>query len=80
MSEMVDRVKQAIMDDLRELGDADVKAGLGWLTDEQRNAVARAAITAMREPTDDMQLGIGTELDSHEIVRIWQHMIDRALG
>jgi hypothetical protein len=47
--------------------------------------MARAAIKAMREPTEEMlstgcvDLGSGGELDNENLSRIWREMIDAAL-
>ena len=40
-------------------------------------AIARAAIAAMREPTEEMKLSVGCD-DKHDI-EFWQAMIDAAL-
>jgi hypothetical protein len=49
-------------------------------TDFELN-MARAAIQAMREPTDQMGLGLGSDYrpGSHSARQIWQAMIDEAL-
>lgn len=78
MSEMVERVARAI---------AETRAyGVGW---EER--LARAAIAAMREPTEAMQVAegidtlgckarLGEYLDDWDAAGVWQAMIDAALA
>lgn len=77
MSEMIERVAQAIQDKLdREF------AKRGWLSaEEMANLAARIAIEAMREPADLMGNGLpqGYRPGSHSAREIWQHMIDAAL-
>lgn len=82
MSEMVEIVARAMMSVVRETSDER-------LDPEQFRKFARAAIAAMREPTEGMQdagvrapEAIRPSCD-HEVVvnpaRIWRQMIDEAL-
>lgn len=84
MSEMVERVWKSISDSLRKYGDADIKAGLGWLTDEQEKAISRAAIAAMREPPPAMleagRRGFSRTVSwDRDAALTWRDMIDEAL-
>jgi hypothetical protein len=66
MSEMVERVEAAIK--------------LAWFNGGDWPDFARAAIEAMREPTEAMLAGF--EVNGHprgELVADWQYLIDRAL-
>ena len=74
MSEMVERVRKAIEAHCYEVG--------FMLKKDAGNLLARAAIEAMRQPTDRMYSsgrekmhGILTSADS-----VWKAMIDAALG
>lgn len=49
MSEAERKVWAAIEGALQSVGDADVHAGLAWLTDDGKLTVARAAIEAATE-------------------------------
>jgi len=72
-------VVNAIGDALTE---ADMKAGWGWITDDERNAIARAAILAIIEPSDAMRrAGVNAWLpsDSSPTV-VWRAMIDALLN
>lgn len=81
MNEMVERVAIAIFEacpykDSQNFQDHD---------DRYKHNVrsyARAAIEAMREPTDAMSLGLpdGYKPGSHSATQIWRAMIDAALG
>ena len=70
MTDMIDRVAKAINDTMLQHGD--------YKPDE----LARAAIEAMREPTDEMYQGV-CALDKmwrdSNSAEIWQAMIDAAL-
>lgn len=48
MSAQEQRVWAAIEQQLRAHGDTDIQAGLGWLSDDQKQAVAQAAILAAK--------------------------------
>lgn len=77
MSEMVERVAKAIWDS---------PLFFGLITDEKRRdgswhdctALARAAIEAMREPTDEMVLA-SEAIDAVYPSEHWRAMIDAAL-
>jgi hypothetical protein len=89
MSEMVERVAKAIC--LADHG-YDVSSDLAPIVTGQYNARARAAIAAMREPTDDVRQALGhidEHVDKHSRtehgIRVagsvcWQRGIDAALG
>ena len=73
MSEMVKRVARAIV-------------ALGLDDRERPLAIARAAIAAMREPTEamkqkggDLDNGYGMEITEALAEEVWQAMIDEAL-
>jgi hypothetical protein len=91
MSEMVERVARALAYDVRppttEFEDMPVDEYWRRLAAEGGDAEffmgqARAAIEAMREPTDLMGLGLpqGYKPGSHSATQIWQTMIDAALS
>lgn len=46
--ELLRPVWQAISEELQSRGDSDIQAGLGWFSDEDGKAVARAAIIAWK--------------------------------
>ena len=80
MSDMVERVARAIY---------AVDGGKGWhLHEKFYVASARAAIEAMREPTEAMvasgesaaSFGIGKPKDEAAIPRVWRWMIDASLS
>lgn len=90
-SEMVERVALAYRDTfLRQRGDAERwrrESGLE-LTDNEKvdrarrwaNELGKAAIRAMREPTEAMLLGGTNASDDKELVsEVWREMIDAAL-
>lgn len=76
MSEMIERVTKAIETALQQHGDADIRAGLVFL---DISKVARAAIEAMREPTDAMDEEGAIFSDCNAATPTWQAMIDAAL-
>ena len=49
MQEQIDRVWIAIERELQHLGDADIRAGLAWIDPPEQEAIALAAINAMKE-------------------------------
>jgi len=88
MSEIVDRVADAVQDVV--LAHVQPMPGTkspysDW--DEWFNAIARAAIRAMREPSTAMiregesaaPFGIGKPSDDEAIPRVWRAMINAAL-
>lgn len=84
MSEMVERVAQAIYKSLK--GSLEASGLRPCLTDETewREFIpdARAAIAEMRTPNGDMALAglkLPPQKTDDELVRIWQAMIDAAL-
>lgn len=85
MNELIERVAMAIH---RVGGDA-VLAGMSWedapeANREQARREARAAIEAMREPTDLMTRAGSLEgpegFDGWFAEKVWQRMIDKALS
>lgn len=76
MSEMVERVAQAIAGALKQAYWEREEP-----TDDDHLAAARAAIEAMREPTEAMWAkGTGARLDeSPSTHKVWREMIDEAL-
>ena len=81
MSEMVERVARAIFKNFQETQDNHLRKDT-W---EQRPdltpyhmAAARAAIAAMREPTEEMAKSTGYSGLAMRIV--WQGMIDKVLA
>ncbi len=70
MSEMIERVAKAL-----------VEAWPSWGTwgDEEARKGARAAIEAMREPTEAMVIAGGKQLDCAFERQCWRAMIDAAL-
>jgi hypothetical protein len=70
MSEMVERVAQA-------LADAEYRSYDG---DANHYEMARAAIAAMREPTDDMICAAKDEDMAWNVGDVWRAMIDEALA
>jgi len=82
LSEMVELVARAIGEALTE---ADMVAGWGYITEQERLAIARAAIAAMRVPSDVMIKAItvtpwGEDNNREAILRDWGKMIDAALA
>lgn len=86
MSEMVERVRDAIEMAIHKAG------GFQLMSQQGGNSVARAAIKAMREPTEAMTKAGNieivtpgdeedhlTDLDDEEAGQCWQAMIDEAL-
>lgn len=76
MSKMVVRVREAIMKSWAEQGDVPFP-----LYQSEAEAIARAVIEAMREPTEAM-IRASREWDgrmSHRSSGAWQAMIDEAL-
>lgn len=64
---MIERVALAIMD-------------ANWRRETDYNELAKAAIAAMREPTDEMvDRGQDARLDGGGYYAIWEAMIDAAL-
>lgn len=82
MSEMVERVGEALRVKLIEWYDG----GIGF--EDGGIMLARAAIEAMREPTDGMMKAGFSEIeylnatwvDEYDAMECWQAMIDAALG
>jgi len=71
MTDMIERVAKAI-------NDAMIKHG-----DYKPDELARAAIAAMREPTEEMYQGVcalNKRWQDSNSAEIWQAMIDAALG
>lgn len=76
MPVMIDRVAKAILDATPE----DMMAA-NEINDEKAGIFARAAIAAMREPTDQMcEVGAETCGTWSLIREAWQDMIDAALS
>lgn len=75
MSEMVRRVKAAIL--LAEGHQEWDELAPHW--EETYTAMARAAIEAMREPTEAMDRAGAIYSDCNAATRVWQVMIDEAL-
>lgn len=71
MTSVVERVAKAIADKLREIGDSDMEASLGWLEFAEGptflHGVARAALEEMKHPTKAM-LEAGMDYDERELV------------
>lgn len=80
MSEMVERVA---LESYPYAGEELAKKGaeaFGGLVDENFIEAARAAIAAMREPTDDMvRCGLGAPDGEHRVQATYRAMIDAAL-
>jgi hypothetical protein len=87
MSEMVERVKLALREELKRIG-----YGVGTINAAQlADALARAAIAAMRQPTEDMVCAGDEQIIAalHDVTGFlrnptpaeaaWQAMIDEAL-
>jgi len=72
MSEMIERVGLAIQDEWQ-------KSGMLVGSHLETEAVARAAIAAMREPTQQMLLACRAERPPARTIEDWQAMIDAAL-
>lgn len=88
MSEMVERVAEAIFEALGTCGNADLMAGAGTIdfnpeTERRvKQLIARAAIEAMRYPTEAMKKAGAYQVEyDHEgnLFRAWESMIDEAL-
>ena len=88
MSEMIERVAEALTRDgfarLQSLQTKDEDAYQAWREKVWPTslAAARAAIAAMREPTESMVAASDREWDgrmSHRSTGAWQAMIDEAL-
>jgi hypothetical protein len=81
MSEMVERVAKAAVEYLKRIQ----PAGTAQLIDDEPavmqfyRGVARAAIEAMREPTDEMWAACEREKADHDAGIAWPVMIDEAL-
>jgi hypothetical protein len=74
MNEMVERVARALI----AAGDNQVHTG--FLSEEQAEVFARSAITAIREPTQDMKDAHPFTFDGgYEAAEVWQAMLDAAL-
>jgi hypothetical protein len=77
MNEMIDRVADALTDEI--LGNWDV----GELGRQAALDLARIALKAMRDPTDDMMeagMGVGSfPMCNGEVLVRWEAMIDRSL-
>jgi hypothetical protein len=74
MSEMVDRVARALT--------AEFESGRRVFDEGEAEDLARAAIAAMREPTEEMANGRhtgGERISSIEAACVWRDMIDEAL-
>ena len=70
MTDMIERVTQALREVLWNYG--------VQLTKEMDELLARAAIEAMREPTEEMSHA-GWRTDSGISTVVWQAMIDEAM-
>ena len=84
MSEMVERVARAILAAERAAPEPDAPVLLGLKTVrawEARLPLARAALDAMREPTDDMWAAVPVINDPNDwgAREVWHAMIDEAL-
>lgn len=84
-NEMIERVARALAKS--DGVDPDYrKCGIGIPKWERYVGEARAAIEAMREPTQEMlfdgqiNLGAGGELDNENLKEVWGLMIDAALN
>jgi len=77
MSEMVERVARAIANNLGPLGDLRY-----YMSDEEAMSAARAAIEAMREPTDAMwDAGpVINDPNDYGPQDVWDAMINAALA
>jgi hypothetical protein len=76
MSEMVDRVAEALKTAYRAGGRHSPNP---QLDDDIDAYIARAAIAAMREPTQAMVDAPGNPYNRHEFENNWKAMIDEAL-
>jgi hypothetical protein len=89
MSEMILRVEAALAEVIAERGDKALASAFGLFLAAHKGELARAALAAMREPTDQMKKSAysecgTTDLDSPEDFEshyggIWETMIDEAL-
>lgn len=79
MSEMVERVARALCPDAWLVSESGLHALVCWDTEQERaRHKARAAIAAMREPTDAMVEAVDIRSCERPVVA-WYHMIDEAL-
>ena len=72
MSEMIEGVARAIWKKADE-------QYLGTEKMEDCDAIARAAIEAMREPTEAMLIASEVDLHDFDVAAVWSVMIDAAL-
>ncbi len=72
---MIERVANALREELQKIGYGVGTINAGQLSD----ALARAAIEAMREPTEEMWLADGL-VDHMHPTDAWEIMIDAALA
>lgn len=82
---MILRVEAAIAEAVIETGDREFISKLGLFLADHPGLIGRAAIEAMREPTQDMAK-VGTDArwqsavrDANNAREIWRAMIDAAL-
>ncbi|MCD1264107.1 hypothetical protein B5M44_03930 [Shinella sumterensis] len=73
---MIERVARAIVETPPE--ERQESTPDGWRIIRNFERTARAAIEAMREPTEGMQ-HVGLEFDYHNVESLWQAMINAAL-
>jgi len=85
----VEQVAHAVIDLLAQCGNSDIEAGIGWVFQSPLDAkartlldaIGRAAIQAMREPTDAMLSESRTRhFEPYVTVEQWRAMIDAALN
>lgn len=79
--EMVQRMARAIESALQSVDNADISAGLGWLTDVDKASIARAAIAAMREPDRAMITALNSYAQCEGFIEEgWAAAMDAAMG
>lgn len=74
MTEMIERVAKAIELEMFKVQEFNSERGI--VTPEQ---LARTAIEAMREPTEEMLLNCDSQLVHAEIIQIYNSLLDAAL-
>jgi hypothetical protein len=84
MTEMVERVARAILKEAAMLNSPEIQDDLtdGFRLNVSRvwaKRYARAAIEAMREPTEAMLVEVAEPGDMLRTASVWQAMIDAAL-
>jgi hypothetical protein len=79
---MISIVEAEIAEAVVETGDREFISKLGLFLESHPGLIGRAAITAMREPTDLMGLGLPADYrpGSHSATAIWRYMVDAALA